>query len=405
MRVAVLTREFPPYVYGGAGVHVDHLVRELRPLVDVEVLVLGAEPREGAICVRGVRPAPARGQRRAPQLIAPAWCWPRPEASVGRRALAHLVRQLSPGTSQGCCTACHTCCHRALAGAAAPVEGRAARRGLPAVVVGRADAYEAANGHRRQPRDARGHPVGLPAVDPARVQVVHNGIDTDFYRPVEDTDVLERLGIDPSRPSVVFVGRITRQKGSRTLLPPGAAVDPEVQIVLLAGSAGHAGAGRGDLGRWRRSWPSAPASSGSRRCCHGEDVRQVLTHATTFVCPSIYEPLGIVNLEAMAARPRSWPARRRHPGGRPARRHGPARAVRPAAVRRVRDGPGCRHERPGAASGPRPGTRPGRSGAGGRGVRLGPDRSRDGGGLPQRHRVTRGLSRGGADAVSRLPPP
>ena len=138
-----------------------------------------------------------------------------------------------------------------------------------------------------------------PDVDPTRVHVVHNGIDTDEYGPDPGVDVLKRLGIDPDRPSVVFVGRITRQKGLPYLLR--AARDlPPAQIVILAGApdtaeiAAEVEALADDLRAKRDGvvWVQGMLPK--------PEVIQVLSHATVFACPSIYEPMGIVNLEAMA---------------------------------------------------------------------------------------------------------
>jgi starch synthase len=139
-----------------------------------------------------------------------------------------------------------------------------------------------------------------PAVDPERVHVVHNGIDTGFYRPVDETDVLDRLGIDHDRPSVAFVGRITRQKGVPHLLRAALRIDPTIQLVLLAGAADTAElAAETDelVDRLRTERTGVVLVS---EMLPREDVRQVLSHATVFCCPSVYEPLGIVNLEAMA---------------------------------------------------------------------------------------------------------
>jgi alpha-maltose-1-phosphate synthase len=139
-----------------------------------------------------------------------------------------------------------------------------------------------------------------PTLDPAKVHVVYNGIDTEFYRPDQATDVLERIGVDSSRPYVAFVGRITRQKGVPHLLRAGLAFDPTLQIVLLAGAAdtpdlkAETDAAIGDL-RASRDGVFVVSEMLPR-----EEVRQVLTHALAFLCPSVYEPLGIVNLEAMA---------------------------------------------------------------------------------------------------------
>ncbi len=139
-----------------------------------------------------------------------------------------------------------------------------------------------------------------PTLDEAKVHVVHNGIDTDFYRPDPDTDVLERLGVDPERPSVVFVGRITRQKGVPHLLRAALDFDESVQLVLLAGAADtpELAAETDDLVATLRA--ERDGVHLVSEMLPREQVRQVLTHGTVFVCPSIYEPLGIVNLEAMA---------------------------------------------------------------------------------------------------------
>ena len=139
-----------------------------------------------------------------------------------------------------------------------------------------------------------------PAIDPDRVHVVHNGIDTDFYRPVEETDVLDRLGVDRSRPSVAFVGRITRQKGVPHLLRAALKLDPDIQLILLAGAADTPELARETDELVERLRAERTGVILVSEMLPREDVRQVLTHATLFCCPSVYEPLGIVNLEAMA---------------------------------------------------------------------------------------------------------
>jgi starch synthase len=144
--------------------------------------------------------------------------------------------------------------------------------------------------------------ASYPALDPDRVHVVHNGIDTSVYAPDRGTGVLERLGIDPDRSSVVFVGRITRQKGLPYLLRAAKSLDPAAQLVLCAGAPDtpEIAAEVTDLVDELRAdrdgvlWIEAMLPR--------KDVVQVLSHATVFVCPSIYEPMGIVNLEAMACK-------------------------------------------------------------------------------------------------------
>jgi starch synthase len=139
-----------------------------------------------------------------------------------------------------------------------------------------------------------------PAIDPDRVHVVHNGIDPDEYQHDESTDVLVKHGIDPDRPSVVFVGRITRQKGLPHLLRAARAMDPRAQLVLCAGAPDNDEILAevtllvDELRREREGvvWISEMLPKPA--------VIQILSHASVFACPSVYEPMGIVNLEAMA---------------------------------------------------------------------------------------------------------
>jgi starch synthase len=142
--------------------------------------------------------------------------------------------------------------------------------------------------------------TAYPAVDPDRISVIGNGIDTDEYRPDAATDVLERHGVDPMRPYVVFVGRITRQKGLTHLLDAAWLLDPSAQLVLCAGAA--------DTPELAAEIERKVAELRAQRdgvlwlegMLDKREVIQLLSHAAVFVCPSIYEPLGIVNLEAMA---------------------------------------------------------------------------------------------------------
>jgi starch synthase len=139
-----------------------------------------------------------------------------------------------------------------------------------------------------------------PFLDPAKVHVVHNGIDLARWNPLYDEDLVRSLGVDPDRPSVVFVGRITRQKGLPYLLRAAASLPPDVQLVLCAGSPDTPDI----LREVQAGVAELQASRGGvvwiERLLSQPELRAVLTVATTFVCPSIYEPLGIVNLEAMA---------------------------------------------------------------------------------------------------------
>jgi starch synthase len=139
-----------------------------------------------------------------------------------------------------------------------------------------------------------------PAIDERRVRVVYNGIDTDEYAPDPRTDVLERFGVDPGRSSVVFVGRITRQKGVPLLLRAAAEFDRSAQLVLCAGAPDTPEIGAEVAAGVERLQAERDGVIWIDQMLPKTDVIQLLSHATVFACPSIYEPLGIVNLEAMA---------------------------------------------------------------------------------------------------------
>ena len=139
-----------------------------------------------------------------------------------------------------------------------------------------------------------------PKIDPERVSVIYNGIDTEEYTPDQETDVLEHFGVDPGKASVVFVGRITRQKGLTYLLDAAADIDPDAQLVLCAGAPDTPEIAAEIAGKVERLRASRGNVVWIEEMLAKREVIQFLSHATVFVCPSIYEPLGIVNLEAMA---------------------------------------------------------------------------------------------------------
>ena len=294
-----MTREYPPEVYGGAGVHVDFLVRELRRLIDVDVLCLGAaRPDATAFSESDPRLEQANPALRifsADLAMAAAASRHRP------RPLPHLVRQPRPGTSPSCSTGSHMSSRRTRSSRTGRGSWSSSAAGYRLSSWAEQTAYEAADAVIAVSGASRRDVLAsYPALDPVDVHVVHNGIDTELYRPDPGTDVVERLGVDPRRPSVVFVGRITRQKGVPHLLRAARRFDPAAQIVLLAGAA--------DTPELAAETEAAVDTLRAERdhvvwvseMLPREEVRQVLTHATVFVCPSIYEPLGIVNLEAMA---------------------------------------------------------------------------------------------------------
>ncbi|MET9579910.1 glycogen synthase [Streptomyces massasporeus] len=298
MRVGLLTREYPPDVYGGAGVHVEFLARELRPLVDVDVHCWGEGRADGVLRHRpwsaldgandalrtfSVDLAMAAALEGRELVHSHTWY-----ANLG----GHLAKML------------HGIPHVMTAHSLEPLRpwkaeqlggGYELSSWAERTAIEAADAVVAVSGAMRE--DILGC---YPALDPERVHVVHNGIDTTLYRPDHGTDALERIGLDRSRPYVLFVGRITRQKGVPHLLRAVRDIDPAAQVVLCAGA------------------PDTPEIDQEFRELFGKlsgvrdgvfwipkmlprpEVIQLLTHAALFVCPSVYEPLGIVNLEAMA---------------------------------------------------------------------------------------------------------
>ncbi len=301
LRVAVLTREYPPEVYGGAGVHVTELTARLRALCDITVHCMGA-PRSGAVVHR-----------------------PDPELYAANAALQMMSAQLRMADAAGGVEVVHS--HTWYAGLAGHLA--ATLYDIPHVLTAHSleprrpwKAEQLGGGYRLSSWSERTamanadaiiavsagmrHDVldAYPAIDPARVHVVHNGIDAGVWHPGPpapgETPVLERLGVDPGQPIVSFVGRITRQKGVGHLLAAAHDFDPGIQLVLCAGAADTAeleqevAAAVEELHRRRGKvfWV--------REMLPTEQVRQILAASTVFVCPSVYEPLGIVNLEAMA---------------------------------------------------------------------------------------------------------
>jgi alpha-maltose-1-phosphate synthase len=309
MRVAMMTREYPPEVYGGAGVHVTELVAQLRHLCEVDVHCMGA-PRPGAFvaqtdsALKGANPA-----------------------------LSTLSADLNMVNAASLATVVHS--HTWYAGLAGHLA--ALLYGIPHVLTAHSlepmrpwKAEQLGGGYRvsswveKTAVEAADAVIAVssgmrddvlhtyPALDPNRVHVVRNGIDTDVWYPVADArsekggapdpaeSVLAELGVDVDRPIVAFVGRITRQKGVAHLIAATHHFDPEIQLVLCAGApdtpeiAAEVTSAVQELARTRSGvfWVREMLPVGK--------IREILSAATVFVCPSVYEPLGIVNLEAMA---------------------------------------------------------------------------------------------------------
>ena len=297
MLTAILTREFPPDVYGGAGVHVDYLVRELRKLIEVDVHAFGAD-RPGAF-----------GHRAAA------------EVAEANPALATLSVDLSMTAACGTADLVHS--HTWYANMA----GHFAKLlyGVPHVVTAHSleprrpwkaeqlgggyrlsswaekTAYEAADavvavsdGMRVDILDC------YPTLDPSRVHVIRNGIDTSIYHATEDRSVLTDKGVDLQAPIASFVGRITRQKGVGHLIAAAHRFDPDIQLVLCAGAPDTPEIAEETATAIRALQAARPGVFWFDGMLTLHEVKQVLTASTVFCCPSVYEPLGIVNLEAMA---------------------------------------------------------------------------------------------------------
>jgi starch synthase len=299
VKVGLLTREWPPDIYGGAGVHVRELAAHLRPLVDVDVHCFGA-PRPDAEA--HAVPADLTGANPALQTLGVDLEMVRDTAGVDLlhshtwyANLAGIVGGLLHGVP-----------HVITAHSLEPLRpwkieqlggGYRVSSWVEATAYSHAQAIIAVSEGMR--RDIL---AAYPQVDPSRVHVVHNGIDTDAYRPDASVEALERHGVPLDRPYVLFVGRITRQKGLAHLLAAARDFTEGTVLVLCASSPDTPEMGeeiaqavevlRAERGADSVIWIEEQASL--------DDVRQLLTHARVFACPSVYEPLGIVNLEAMA---------------------------------------------------------------------------------------------------------
>jgi alpha-maltose-1-phosphate synthase len=300
VRIGIVTREWPPDVYGGAGVHVEHLVAALRSLPagpEIAVHCFG-EPRPDAAA--HAVPAGLKDANGALQAVGVD------VEIAGALADADLVHSHTwyANTAGLLANLVYGAPHVITAHSLEP------RRPWKAEQLGggyrlsswvERTAYLAADGIIAVSNGMRDDVLAVyPELDPARIHVVHNGVDADAYRPIENPDVVRSLGVDPDRPYALFVGRITRQKGLMHLLAAAEQLPPEAGLVLCAGAA--------DTPAERQQVADRVAELQSRRSgvvwieamLPREQLVPLITGATVFVCPSIYEPLGIVNLEAAA---------------------------------------------------------------------------------------------------------
>src|SRR3954452_17609915 len=300
MRVAMMTREYPPEVYGGAGVHVTELVAQLRTLCEVDVHCMGA-PRDGAFvhqpdpALKGANPALAT---LSADLVM---------ANAAENATVVHSHTWYTGLAGHLAALLYGIAHVLTAHPHEPMRpwkaeqlggGYRISSSVERAAVEAADAVIAVSSGMRDDVLRT-----YPALDPNRVHVVRNGIDTEVWYPAaaeSDESVLADLGVNPGRPTVAFVGRITRQKGVAHLVAAAHKFAPEVQLLLCAGApdtpeiAAEVTAAVQELSRSRTGvfWVREMLPIGK--------IREILSASTVFVCPSVYEPLGIVNLEAMA---------------------------------------------------------------------------------------------------------
>lgn len=300
MRVAMMTREYPPEVYGGAGVHVTELTAQLRRLCDVDVHCMGA-PRSGAFVHQ---PDPAlKGANPALSTLSSDLVM----ANAAAGATVVHSHTWYTGMAGHIASLLHDIPHVLTAHSLEPLRPWKAEQlggGYRVSLWVERTAVEAADAVIAVSSGMRDDVLSVyPALDPDRVHVVKNGIDTDVWYPATpdpSESVLAELGVDPTRPIVAFVGRITRQKGVPHLIAAAHHFDPDIQLVLCAGApdtpeiAAEVSAAVQQLAGRRGGvfWVQEILPIGK--------IREILSAATAFVCPSVYEPLGIVNLEAMA---------------------------------------------------------------------------------------------------------
>ena len=306
-KVALFTNEYPPHVYGGAGVHVEYLSRELSRLVPVEVRCFGeqdvqepnlrvkgygawseakidTDPRFGG-ALDAIYRSLAMAKDNLDASIVHSHTWYVQFAGFLAKKLwgvpfvltTHSLEPLRPWKVEQLGNAYHL---------SSWIENNG---------IAEADAVIAVS------QETRNDVLRcFPAIAPDRVRVIHNGIDLDEYRKTPAVDALVKRGVNPERPYVLFVGRITRQKGIIHLVNAIPAIDPSVQVVLCAGAPDTAEIGREMTARVAEVSADRPGVIWIQEMLPRDQVIQYYSNAAVFCCPSVYEPFGIINLEAMA---------------------------------------------------------------------------------------------------------
>ena len=305
-KVALFSKEYPPYVYGGAGVHVEYLSLALAKLVQVEVRCFGDQAvNDGALAVRGYEQWDETKVGSDPRFTGAVDAFARSLVMAKDRLDAQVVH-------------CHTW-YADMAGVIASqlwgvpyvltIHSLEPLRPWKVEQLGNAyhlsawmerTAIEQADALIAVSRETKEDVLRLFNVKPERVHIIHNGIDPEEYRPAPGTDVLAKHGIDPDRPFLLFVGRITRQKGIIHLVRAIPHIDPALQVVLCAGAPDTPEIGREMEEGVAKVAAQRPGVIWVREMVPRPEVIQLYTHAAVFCCPSVYEPFGIINLEAMA---------------------------------------------------------------------------------------------------------
>lgn len=306
-KVALFTNEYPPYVYGGAGVHVEYLSRELSNLVPVEVRCFGDQDvRSANLHVKGYSPWSEAKKDTDPRFggaldamyrslamakdnldasVVHSHTWYVQFAGFLAKKLwgipfvltTHSLEPLRPWKVEQLGNAYHL---------STWIENNGITQADAVIAV----SQETRNDVLRC----------FPNVDPEKVHVIHNGIDLEQYRKDPAVDALVKRGVNPERPYILFVGRVTRQKGIIHLVNAIPQIDPAIQVVLCAGAPDTPEIGQEMAEGVEAASLGRPDVIWIREMLPREDVIQFYSHAAVFCCPSVYEPFGIINLEAMA---------------------------------------------------------------------------------------------------------
>ena len=305
-KVALFTNEYPPHVYGGAGVHVEYLSRELARLVPVEVRCFGAQDvSEPSLRVKGYPAWPDAKQNTDPRF-------------GGALDAMYRSMLMAKDDLDASIVHCHTWyvqfggfMAKKLWGIPFVLTTHSLEPLRPWKVEQLGNAYHLSswienNGITQADaviavsQETRNDVLRLFPVDPEKVKVIHNGIDPNEYHHNPAVDALVKRGVDPDKPYVLFVGRITRQKGIIHLVNAIPDIDPSIQVVLCAGAPDTPEIGREMSARVAEVSANRPGVTWIQEMLPREQVIQYYSNATVFCCPSVYEPFGIINLEAMA---------------------------------------------------------------------------------------------------------